>query len=279
MAKILFPTDFSEAANKAFVYALQIAKSLDAEINTLHVLKTANLRGAHLPNTIQEIENSIKMEAFEDYQKYIPQLRKIAEEHNLDQINLNHNMVEGEPVKCILREAMELKPDMIVMGTKGAGWLKEIFVGSVAGEILENAPCPVLAIPDKATFDGAIDQIAVTTNFEEKEIKTINEVLKFARLFEANVVCVHIDTSHTESISNKMGRFSQIFEGNDDIKFESIDGLRLEDTLVKYVEQNKIDVLAMLTHKRNFFQELFNYSITKQMSYHSKVPLLAIPSV
>ncbi|MEZ4948885.1 MAG: universal stress protein [Saprospiraceae bacterium] len=242
MAKLLFPTDFSEAANKAFIYALQIAKSLDAEINTLHVLKTTTIRGAHLPNTIQEIENSIKMEEFEEYQKYIPQLRKIAEENNLDQINLNHNMVEGDPVSCIVREAKTLKPDMIVMGTKGAGWLREIFVGSVAGEVLENAPCPVLAIPEKANFDGKIDQIVVTTNFEEIEIKAIIEVLKFARLFDAQVVCVHVDTSHTEGISHKLSKFSQHFAGNDDIRFESLDGLRLEDTLVKYLEDNKVDV-------------------------------------
>jgi len=38
-----------------------------------------------------------------------------------------------------------------------------------------------------------------------------------------------------------------------------------------------IDILAMLTHKRSFTSSIFNRSMTKQMSYHAKVPLLAIP--
>jgi nucleotide-binding universal stress UspA family protein len=37
MKKILFPTDFSQTANNAFVYALQFAASMGAEIITLHV--------------------------------------------------------------------------------------------------------------------------------------------------------------------------------------------------------------------------------------------------
>jgi nucleotide-binding universal stress UspA family protein len=37
MKKILFPTDFSETSNNAFVYALQLAKNIDAEVVTLHV--------------------------------------------------------------------------------------------------------------------------------------------------------------------------------------------------------------------------------------------------
>ena len=37
MKKLLFPTDFSETANNAFVYALKMAKSIDAEVIVLHV--------------------------------------------------------------------------------------------------------------------------------------------------------------------------------------------------------------------------------------------------
>ena len=36
MKRILFPTDFSEAATNAFVHALEFAKSIDGELVLLH---------------------------------------------------------------------------------------------------------------------------------------------------------------------------------------------------------------------------------------------------
>ncbi|MCB0661715.1 MAG: universal stress protein [Saprospiraceae bacterium] len=276
MIKILFPTDFSEAANHAFIYALQFANAIGAEINTFHVIPEPNVKGAHLPNTMKEIADSIKAEEFEEYKKYIPQLREIAEVNGFSNVVLKHNMVFGDPRIRIRKEASEIGADMIVMGTKGAGWLKEIFIGSVAGEILENAPCPTLAIPAKANFDGKIDKIAVTTNYEAKEVKAIENLMRFANYFKAEVFCVHVDTSHTEGLSHKMENFKNLISPQENLHFIAIDGLRMESSLIQFVEENDIDILAMMTHKRNFFEEIFSYSKTKQMSYHSKIPILSV---
>lgn len=276
MIKILFPTDFSEAANRAFIYALQFADKINAEIHTLHVIPEPRVKGAHLPNTMKEIAESIKAEEFEEYQKHIPQLREIAVENGFTNLQLKHNMIFGDPVIRINQEAKKLEVDLIVMGTKGAGWLKEIFLGSIAGEVLENAPCATLAIPIDAEFDGVIDKIAFTTNYEAKEILAIKNLMRFANFFKANVYCIHVDTSHTEGLTNKMEQFKTLVPAHENLHFVTIDGLRLEESLIKFVEENNIDILAMMTHKRNFIEELFNYSRTKKLSYHSKIPILSV---
>ena len=54
-----------------------------------------------------------------------------------------------------------------------------------------------------------------------------------------------------------------------------IDATDEEEALAHFIENYRIDILAILTHKRNFFQELFTYSMTKKMAYHLKVPILA----
>ena len=89
MKNILFPTDFSEAANNAFVYALKLAEQFDAKITTLHVYELPKVRGTAMPNTIQEIYESINIEEFDNYRDSIPVLREIAEANNLDQVQ-NH---------------------------------------------------------------------------------------------------------------------------------------------------------------------------------------------
>lgn len=42
-----------------------------------------------------------------------------------------------------------LRPDLLVMGSRGMGAVKKFFVGSVADYLVKEAPCPVLVIKDE----------------------------------------------------------------------------------------------------------------------------------
>ena len=42
-----------------------------------------------------------------------------------------------------------------------------------------------------------------------------------------------------------------------------------------HIKTKSIDLFAMSTHRRNFFDKLFGKSVTKKMVYHTKIPLLA----
>ena len=57
-----------------------------------------------------------------------------------ENLNVEHQVVKGDPVKQILRLAGEIKPDLIVMGTDGqTGWLRW-FKSSVTEQALVNRP-------------------------------------------------------------------------------------------------------------------------------------------
>ncbi|MBM4287082.1 MAG: universal stress protein [Deltaproteobacteria bacterium] len=53
----------------------------------------------------------------------------------------------GRPIPAILTALNTLDISLIVMGTQGKGFIKELFLGSVAQTISRLAPCPVLLIP------------------------------------------------------------------------------------------------------------------------------------
>ncbi len=55
-------------------------------------------------------------------------------------------LVEGEAAQAILDAAQAEGVDLIVMGTRGLGALKSLFLGSQSQKVLAQAPCPVLLV-------------------------------------------------------------------------------------------------------------------------------------
>ncbi len=277
MKKILFPTDFSPAADHAFIYALKLAKQISADITTLHCYELPALKGSHLPRTMREIYDSMNLEEFENYRDNVPHLNKIAKEAGLETVHINHIMQEGEAIYNIVRIAKNENADLIVMGTTGASGLKKIFLGSVATEVMENAPCPVVAIPKDAIFDGEIDHIAFATEYKEEEIKALHWLAKWPAIKGAAIHCVHVDLLHVEEIAHKMDAFRRYFTDYSHLNFNVVDHTHFEKAITEFIEANQIDLLAMVIHHRNFFKELFSYSFTKALAYHLTTPILAIP--
>ena len=277
MKKILFPTDFSEAATKAFRYALFMAQRFGCDITTVHVYEGPEVNFTYLPHTLHEMYEAIQLDQFEDYRASIEGLHKIAEEADVSGVNLRHVLVEGDIELEIRKAAISEKATMIVMGTKGAGWLKQIFTGTISAELLENSPCPVLAVPVGAEWQGNINKIVVTTEFAPEEKALLQRVLSLADTFGAQVFCVNVDLAHTSAFDQRMQKFSADFAGRQNLQFKILEGDDLQRRLLHFAEDQKVDMIAMITHKRNFLQELFDFSEAKMLSYESKYPILGIP--
>jgi nucleotide-binding universal stress UspA family protein len=188
---------------------------------------------------------------------------------------MKHILAEGQITREIVSTARKENTDFIVIGTKGAGWLKQIFMGTVAAEVMENACCPVLAVPEKAVFDGTINKIGVTTSFDLDEVEVLKKALEFAKIFNAKVHCLHVNTSKKDTTRLVVGQFKKHFEGIENLSFTILEGSSIQKTLSSYVESKHFDVLAMLSHKRRFMEELMTYNDAKMMAYRSKTPILA----
>lgn len=278
MKTILFPTDLSDAANKAYVYALHLADKLQARLLSLHVFDKPDIRGAsHLPRLLEEFYEQFDLYEFESFRDSIPHLDKIAEEQGLSHIEVSHLLEEGETVETILRVAEREKADLIVMGTTGARGLKEVFVGSVAGEILENASCPVLSVPEEAHFDGRVDRVAISTAFQPEDEKALLLLQQLTAPFEAEIHCVYIDMAHTEDHNHRMEDLRANFADDSRMYFHVVEGTDFLPAFTSFLTDRSIDWTAMIAHKRSFWQELFHYSKAKSMSYHSQTPTLSFP--
>lgn len=60
------------------------------------------------------------------------------------------SIVERRPATAILRAVETLKPDLVVLGTRGHGRFRRALLGSVANEVLRNVQCDVMLVPERA---------------------------------------------------------------------------------------------------------------------------------
>lgn len=274
MKRILFPTDFSPASMNAFIYALKFADKLQGELLVLHVYELPQLHMGGLPNTLKDVYDTIELEKFEDFKDQIPLLRDMAEQHHLNHIKMSHILKHGDLVWAIGKVVKDENIDYVVMGTKGASGLKETFLGSNTGSVITDTDAYVIGVPEEATFEG-IRNIVFTTRYREKDIKALKKVVELAKPFGAKVHCLYVNTSKTDVKEVVMEDWKLLFK-DDNVVFHTFESNDVKNTIINFTNSYEVDVLAMLNYKRGFFEELFNQSLTQKLSYHVKVPLLAI---
>ncbi len=274
MKKILFPTDFSETSNNAFIYALQLAKNLNAEVITLHVYELPMVDYINVPAYLADIYETVEMSTFQNYKGQIPILREIAAKHQLEDIKISNVLMDGDLVSTILQLIKEENIDYVVMGTKGASGLKEKFLGSSTGSVMTDSKAIVLGIPEESNYKK-IERIVFSTRFREKDQNALRKVVKFAEAFGAHIDCLYIKTSKSDVKDVVIANWRLLF-AESNTTFHIIENEDVEQSILNFTEQNNTDVLAMLHYKKGFFEGLFTQSLTKKLAFHIKIPLLAL---
>ena len=276
MRALLFPTDFSDIATNSFVYALHIAKSIDAKIYVLYTYVEPVLSATHAgqPELIGEVYQSIELNQFETYKKKTQGMRKIAEAEDASDVELVFLFEEG-PVASVVRKIVDReKIHLVVMGTHGeSGFLSKI-IGSNTVNVIKNIQNPVLAVPPHAKYQG-INRVVFTTLFREKDKPALREAIIMARAVNARLDCLNIlHNSKIADVLLQTENWRHEFP-NEDINYVLLDEVEsIENTITTYLLENNIDILAVVKRNRSFFDRMFNNSISNNLAFHSKVPIL-----
>lgn len=274
MKKILFPTDFSEVASNAFVHALEFAKIVQGELVLLHTFELPVYDNQFFPENYNVVFDSLQLSEFDMFKEEIPKLRMIAEERNLDKIKMTHRLMDGNLIYNMKRAIKEEKIDFVVMGTSGASGWEAFFLGSNAGSVISAIDVPVLSVPLEAKFKK-VETIGFTTRYRAKDKKALKDVLNIAKKMKAKVRCLYVKTNNSDVAEATMKHWEKEFEG-EPVIFSVIPSDDVKSTIMDFVLFKDIDLLAMMTYKRNFFVELFKPSLTQKFANDFDVPILAM---
>jgi nucleotide-binding universal stress UspA family protein len=279
MKKILYNTDFSDCSINAYVYALQLADHFNAEIITLHSYTRPVIGSMYLPNTYQNIYAHIETDSFDVFKDTSKLLHVIAEKHNKEHIKNTFLMVEEDVINGMLQTIKKEDIDIVVMGTKGATGLKEVFMGSVTSHLMRLAPCPVLAIPENADYGNGFKNILFSSDFFPEEISSLKYALDLSDNLNAHFECVNTAIDYNDYKQKLINDWKEKlqFTKYKDINFSVIDATTLKE-ITEYIKTNKIDLLITTVYKNNFIEDLFHYSLAKRLAHHSTIPILTIPN-
>ena len=141
--KILYATDFSEAAGRAVNYIKQLKEAGAQEAVILHVVNQRIIDGlnrhAMLDKDIVEWKKRAHETARESLEKMSAELEKVG-------FSVKSMVKTGFPWNVILEVEEKEVPSIIVIGSHGRSNLSDMLLGSVSDRVIRKSRAPVLVI-------------------------------------------------------------------------------------------------------------------------------------
>lgn len=272
MKTILVPTDFSKCANNAMMYALEVAKRIEANVVALYVVYPSegvdnNMYDAFMIDDYVE-QRKKAMESW---------VKRFKRSEPLKGIKIETECRVGFPVSVISHAASQLNVDLIVMGTTGANGLKGVLLGSTSGGVLSSSNRPVLVVPKNAAFRNYA-RFVMATDFKMKLDKRSMNILKsLLNVEHAGLEVVHV----IEDPTKEKGRRDQ--EASHSEKLEDIPHLfhyihdkNVPRAISHFLESIDASGLVTVAHEHSLMHKLFFKSVSRSLAHHTSVPMLVL---
>lgn len=272
--KILVPIDFSDCSENALIYALLLADKIGASILVLNVPRfdTNNMENPVSASVVVVEQMSLARERLnKSVQKATKNVRTSLDRTPSVQINIAMGSVEA----TIFDEATRNQVNYIVLGTQGENSTLDKYLGSVASNVLKDAPCSVMVIPENAKFEKKV-VMGYATDFLDADPFEIWKAMKLFKPFKPKIKCVHLNekkVSNEDKIKSLESYFSESAPELN-VEFYSLPVKDKVKDMNDFIEEQNINMLVMYKPKRTFFESIFHSSYTQKMARHTNIPLL-----
>ena len=275
MNTILVPTDFSQAARNAAIYAINFAKQLKYKNIVLYNAYQAPL----VTDANMAIVDTVDIE----------DMKKVSEENMHafkttlktfcgDDIAIETKSEYGTLIVDINDVCEEVAAEIIVMGVTGTGKIAESLIGSFAIDVARKAKVPVIIVPPDAGFTD-IKEVMLACDFskvvESTPVASIKKILDEtkAKLFVVNID--HNNKHYTDETSFESLMLDTLLQGYNP-EYHFIDDADFVAAINKFALEKQVDLIITIPKKMGWFDALFHKSHTKALAFHSNVPLMVV---
>jgi len=181
---ILLATDFSDASERAFDYAIAIARLHGSKIYLVHVIPPDSTSVIPPPPS-----DWMRHEAERE-------MESLASRRELKPIAHETVLRTGSAWSVLSAVIHQQNIDLVVLGTHGRGGLKKLVLGSVAEEVVRRVRCPVITVGPHIDIPlstaGEFHRILFATDFHPASAKALEYALRLANQFRAKLILLHL---------------------------------------------------------------------------------------
>lgn len=264
---LLVPTDFSVVSENAIKVAADISAGSDAIITLLHAYLIPGYSGGMAYETfIPPIDEHIELinKQMDEFVEGLPELK----DRRVEKI-----AIPGSVQDMIGAYVQDNDVDLVITGTRGASGFIGFLLGTESERIEAEVKCPVVLVPENATVRKNI-KIAFAHDYKSTISQQQRNILQFfLDFYNGSLDVVHVEEKHDtpeaersvkENLKDLQADFHKVV--NDDV----------EKGLNDFILKNNVDMLALIYHDHGFLNRIFGRSTTRNLTYHTKIPLLVL---
>lgn len=277
MKRIILPSDFSENADNAIRYAIQLFREEECTFYLLHTYTPAIYQAEYLLPSPGQIGLG------DVYQvSSMERLEKLKEQLENDFNNPKHHFIAHSANNSLVNEIKETvereKIDLVIMGTQGATGAKEILFGTNTVDLIKKANCPVIAVPSNYTYEPP-KEILFPTDYEiAYGGGRLNVLIHLAQIYGSQIEVIHIspgyDLSQIQS-ENKQELGSVLKEIPH--LFHELPDQEVIRGIANFRSKKRMDLLVMIQNRHTFLERLFIDPVIEKAAFHLDIPFLVFP--
>lgn len=273
MKTIIAPVDFSAQSLNAAFFAAELAEFYGADLILFHTYEVITPMTVYTYPfvSLPEMQHAAEYELEECKKKIDARLKRPI---NIQLVAEYNSLEVGLKKICD-----EKKPDMVVMGLTGKDMLTRLVVGSNTIKAIHHLDYPILAVPKDAEFIP-IKKVGFACDYKQVVDTTPIDPLKnILKDFKAELHVMNVDDSgrHNTSEENVMEN-KYVVELLTAFKpeFHSIEHIDITDGINWFAEKAKLDLIVVIPRKHNLIDKLFKRSHTKDLLFHTNIPVLCM---
>jgi len=273
MKTIVAATDYSKTSLNAVHYAAELALKTKSKLLLYHAFGVPVI-------TSEAVVVAVPFEDMEAANnKRLNSITKNLKKKYSNTVEISYLTQMGFVADTFETMIEAKKADLLVMGIKAAGKVSEIVIGSTASDMAGRVKCPVLIVPEKASFTKLKKIVFANDNEKISNTANLKILLELASIFKSKLFLLNV-RDPDKLISSEKKKASEIekyFKGIE----HSIDFVnnKYDDVVAginEFVKDNNTDMVAMISRKHSLLNRIFTETNTKKMAFHTNVPLLSL---
>ena len=267
---MLVLTDYSVVALNAARYAAALTHQLETRTLILYHSRESIV----VPTTFFTVSGPI--ESTDESMQKITHLKNDLRNSVGEQAEIEIRTDERSLISGVNALVQQQHIGLVVAGITGRERLERILVGSNAIKLAKECLAPLLIVPSMATFQPIK---TVVFAFDLKSVSASTPVLPIKTLIRAlgaRLLILNVDYDGDKFEPETINEMTDLHELWDDMQpeYHYITHKDIATGIMTFVAQHTAELVITVPKKYGFFESIFHRSLTKELAYHTHLPLL-----